>query len=679
MVTASLDTRRAIAATLAQAWAPRKRWRTADWCGEHFRVARDETGIIAPRFDRQAYKFLDGILDAFDDPEVETGAYKKAAQVGGTTLTHAIIASRPAVDPCPMLWVGPNQQYVREKRDLFFASAEKSGGGLPGRLEPRALRNDRRIHLGNCVCYLGWSGSSQTLSGRACRIVLKSEVDRWLDDAQLGQSSKLADERVKSFPFSSFIFAESTPSDETSVIDALFQAGDQRHWFVPCPFCNWFQRLRFYVHRDGEFAGRGGLAGVRDDHGNAVDPERARCEGYYLCEQGCRITNEYKFQMTLDGVWVPKGQSVDGSGKLTGTPDRPPRHASWTNSSLDVGSISFGRAAEEMVKAERDHSLRELWNNWIGDAYRARGRTPRWSVLGRRLACVYYSKGMVPHGAYFLTFGCDVQGNRAYYVVRAWGVQKTSWLVDWGVVRRSGETGAEVDEEVVSPVLASDLAELDNRLLDSTWPVVGGENPWGQTELPAALGGADSQYRTFATLSWARHPARRGVLLLTAGVPALDKTGESYRLQELDRNSRTGKPYPGGLQRWGLATGTYKEEIQERWSIEPTAEGAWLLPSNILQAGDDYLRQVTNERLIVGVDKKGRRTKEWSIISSAFGNHYLDCEMIAMAMADMAVGKDWTKDNLDYLASQRIAVEAEQPMEQVPPRAPLPEEDFSAR
>jgi phage terminase large subunit GpA-like protein len=179
-------------------------------------------------------------------------------------------------------------------------------------------------------------------------------------------------------------------------------------------------------------------------------------------------------------------------------------------------------------------------------------------------------------------------------------------------------------------------------------------------------------------MSWIRSD-RTGTVRLTAGDHQV-KPGELYRRKNIDKNSRTGKPYPGGLEQWGIAVSTYKEEVQNRWSIDPEKPGAWLLPVDIMYRGqgEDYLKQVTNERMSVEVLPKGGEVKRWSMISESFGNHYFDCEVHGAALADMVVGNDWSQENLDRLAAEEHRQQHDSDGVDVRPTR-QDSEDFSAR
>jgi len=631
-----------IRAATAEAWRPRPRLRSADWCAENLNVS-DESGARVRRF--RNLPWVAAILDALDDQDVETIAIRKPTQIGGTTIIMAGVVSRAAVDPAPMLFAGPDQGYCTGKARLMYRFCDATPA-LAGRVPPERRRNPKRqVHLGNCVCYLGWSGSPQSLSGNACKIVWCSEVDRWRDHPKHGASAEIIQARVMSFAFGWTIVYESSPTDEVSAIDGIYEESNRCVVKCPCPHCGHFQELRLLPHKDGPHAGRGGVAGLQDKAGRWLSPEDARRKAYYLCERGCRIDSIDKPAMIAAGVVCPRGQDVDVAGNLTGTPERSKRHWGIHLTALLIPHFSWGKIAAAYLRARAKEKLREFWNNWLGLAWKTNRRVPKWQDLGRRLAGQHV-RGRVPAEAYFLTSAGDVQLNRLYWIIRAWGAEATSWLIDWGMIRRGGEEDAE-DDDVFFGALSNDLAQLGDRIVTCRLPV-DGANPWGQTELGIALAGADSNYRTMAVLKFIRaHP---GYNVRALGGNPKPRPGEPWRMSPIDKNARTGKPYPGGLEKWWIDTGQFKEEIQGRWHNDPAKPGAWLLPANVLAAGEDYLRQVTNEALRIEITPSGRKVKTWDEINKGTGNHYFDCEGYSLALAHMVVGGDFSQANLDRLA-----------------------------
>jgi len=567
-------------------------------------------------------------LLAFDDPEVEVIVLVWATQTAKTTLLILALASQAALAPAPCMFVAPDKDALVELRDKFYSFGEECQT-LAAELPAQHHRNNRWIDAGRLRCHLAYPMNTQRLSGKACQIVLATEVDRYRSRREQGSPEKLAAERVKAF-FQYKIAYESSPTDETSRIWKLYESSDRRRFQVPCPVCNHFQELRLFPHRDGQFAGAGGIVGLKDSGGNWRTPEQARAEAFYCCEQGCKITDDKKPLMVPDGIWVPKGQSIDG-GKLTGEPERGPRIWGGQLSSLYAEPITFGRFAAEYLESRDDpEKLQSYWQNWMALPYKRKLDAPKWREVGRRLKGAH-RRGTVPAGALFLTAGVDVGADYTRWIVRAWTEGSTSWLVDWGTTHaRVGEDG--------SISRTSHLDQLDDELVNRDWPIAAGPNALGDTRLRIRLTGIDCQYETRLVHAWARK--HKGRVFTVAGVEDL-KSGEFYRVKTIERDVRSKKPYPGGLERWEVNRALYNADVQGRWKQPLDEPGSWWLTDASLDEAETYLRELVNEAPVRQKHKRGRSITVWEKIEQSVGNHTWDAEIYARALADMITGGDW--------------------------------------
>jgi len=613
-----------------EAWRPAPRPVRSEWCVENIRIP-SETGAQPGPFDiDHNHAYVRGILDAVDDPEIHKVTWIAAAQIGKTEATRAVCLSQGEVDRAPMMFAGPDQIYVREQRELIYNMAEKSPA-LAGRVPPERLRNDRHIDLEKCLIYLAWSGSTQRLSGRSCKVVVCSEVDRWQNDP------RLAEERTKAFPDNSTIFFEGTPIGVSPWLSELYKEGDRRTFRVPCPHCGHYQELRFFVHREGPYKGCGGVAGLKDKRNNWKTSEQARVGAYYLCEKGCRIDEEDRRAMVRRGVWARQGETVRPDGKIVGKPKYPGRHATFHSSSLYA--MSFGDVAECYLNRRNSQAgLQRFWNDWLGLPFIPRGTTPRWKELGRRLAGDY-PRGSAPRGAYFIVATGDVQFNGIWWLARAFGHLKTSWLVDFGFFKK--DLVGDPEDEYREERLASDFEKVGS-LLDRRWPLLA-ENPRGLSALAVRILGIDRGGRPTDTDAFVRsHPGSRVVGVF--GDPHI-VPGTLYRPMKTKRDPTTGKVEAfqyDDPRIWGIDTAAYKSEIADRWAADRTQPGVFWLPSDILETdgGEDYLRQITAEsRTLETVN--GRKCVRWTLTNKGAANHLGDDEVYASCLADMITGDEW--------------------------------------
>lgn len=608
----------------AFAWRPKKRVSIPDWVEENVRLPA-EFGQPG-RYNFDGYEFWKEPFEAGEDTETREIVVQSGTQIGKTEWLTALMAALSELDSGPQMFVGPDRDYVHENRDKIYAHL-KINKSIADLIPDESRWNMRHVDFGRSLCHLAWSGTPQRVSGKACKNVFCSEVDRFKQPVREGAIAKLIKERVKAW-YRYKIIWESTPTDENSNIAALYEDTDQRRYHVPCPECGHFQELRFFTHKDGPFKGCGGVGGLKNEKGDYIDKDDALTAAYYICEKGCRIQNEDKRAMIAAGVWCPKGQHVDRRGRLCGKPLRGPLRRGYLMGSIYSPKISFGRIAAEFIDSiGNDKSMRNFWNNWLGFKYVGQSKTPGWKVLGTRQAAGY-QRGTVPAAAFFIVAGCDVQSDRCYWVARAYGEQKSSWLVDWGVQPIRINTKGH-------PIRNSDLAQLREAVIERNFPLVS-PNPVGAQVLKPSLTLIDVNFESHRVHDWARKfPG--DVVRTCAGSDQLK--GAEFQMTVVEKSVRDGKPYPGGLERWAVNSFHYKSEVQDRWKYGLDEPGSWSLPLNITQIGETYLKHITAETLAT-VDVGGRPTQRY-VLQNGRENHLFDCEVYSAAGADMYVGHDW--------------------------------------
>lgn len=600
----------------------------AEWCAKHINLPSG-TSATPGKYDLDRYPYLRGVLDAADDPAVEQIVMMWATQLGKTTLLQALLASTAILCPVPAMMGSADKDSLIELRDKFYRMAEESqllSDKIP---EPR-LRNDRWIDIGAVRCHLAYSANTQRLSGKSCALVLCTELDRWKKTTTHGDPAKIIAQRVKAFPRSLIVY-ESTPSNDSSRINRLYQLSDRRRFLVPCPKCNHWQELRFFPRVKGPKAGFGGIGGLKDKKGRYRTSDEVRELAHYVCENGCRIESPQKPAMVSAGLWVPAGQHVNSRGQLEGEPIRTKRIWGCKLSSLYSETVSFGRIAAEYIDS-RDNldDLQVFHNDWLARIWSNLAKMPKWRDLGMRLKGSY-PPGIVPPWAFFLTAGIDVGESYCRWVVRAWGEGGTSALVDWGTTHKTAASKA------------SHLEGLKTAILERTFPLPeSATNPFGQRALSVRLAGIDVGWKPHLVHDFVRGmPECAGRLYQVAGKDDL-LSGELFTMKVVERSARDGKPYEGGQTRWNLNRHIINADLFARWKQPLDEPGSWWLTSAEVSHCEQYLRELTNEAPQTEISKKtGRTISRWVVIDQNIGNHFWDAEAYALAMAQMVVGQDW--------------------------------------
>jgi hypothetical protein len=648
----------------AKALKPHRAQRPSKWIPRVVRLEKEREASSRVNFVTRPW--WKDIVDALYDPEVEEVSVCAATQLGKTLILICAILWCAENAPGPGMVVVPDRDAAIELRDRIYAHAEATvKRGLVERISvpPKRLWNTRYIDLGQMRVYLAWSGSQQRLRGRPCRYVWLTEIDVYARGSKkAGNPLAAAHQRTKAF-FRGLHWHESSPAPDPSDIANLEANSAARYrWVCPCPKCGLWQELRFFPHTSGEHAGHGGIAGIKDEHGEYLSVEEARDGAYYVCLQGCKIGNEQKQTMLERGKQLPYDCHIDADGKITGPRPSSRRSVGFQLWSVHTETQSWGDLAAAYLEAKEERRLPEFFGNWLGLAYKRDTRVPHWRVLGKKLAWCH-ERRQVPSAAWFLTAGADVQGENkgVRYVIRAWGPHRTSWLVDWGWIER--EPGDE------NALVKSDLLALGRRVLEARFPVIGPDgkpatNPLGRGELTNRLLCCDSNFLPHKVHRWLRSLPEEWVYSETPRVRAIRGDHQlnpetRWRKNVVESSARNSdEVYEGGLWQWGVYVYPFYDELLQAIQGDRDRDGSWYVTSDCLAQGRAYLEQVVNfgPRVVVD-DKTGLKKTIWQPINGRVPIDFWDCEIYAWVAAEMTVGDlGWDPEKWAIWRDQRTAI-----------------------
>lgn len=619
------------------AWLSRTKTPPGDWA--HARLRLDPTREASSKYDLDRRPWWRAILECLADPEVRSISIPAATQVGKTLALIAQILWCAENAPGPGMVVLPDRDAAVEFRERVYGTAIATiaaGECDRIRVPPEHDWNTRYIDLGSMRIYLAWSGSRQRLRGRPCRYVWLSETDVYKGDKKAGNPISAAHQRTKAF-FRGLHYHESSPSEYPSTICELERHATARYrWHCECPTCGRAQELRFFVHTKGELAGRGGIGGLKDEHGEYVSAEIARKNAHYLCEAGCVIGNEQKQGMLEAGSWVTLG----------GKPPSSRRDVGFHLWSVHSEATTFGDLAAAYITAKETSKLPEFFGNWLGLEWKPATKLPSWSQLGHRLAWTN-PRGWVPPEAWFLTAGGDMQGenNGVRVTVRGWAPGCTSWLIDWFWFER--DPGDEND------LVKSDLKKITREILERKFPIMGGAlNPLGRRELSVRLLNLDTNHLPMKAHHWMQSLPESWTKGENPRVRAIRgdhqvKPELRWRKNVVETNTRSGEEYEGGLEQWGLYVYPFYDELTQKLQSEAGRPGAWYVTADALHLGKSYLEQMVNFARQVKIDPKtGHKKAVWDAINHRVPIDFWDCEIYDLVAAHMVVGDlGWDEKN----------------------------------
>lgn len=567
------DTMASIERRWRGALAPPPPMTASQWAEAVLEAAQARTAYDEP-YDHSATPYWHEPLDAFADPDVERIDVCAGAQTGKTTLMRACMAYAIDRDPGPALWVIDTEHnarsFSRQRLQPVFDAIPEIARRKPS---DQDLYATLEMSFDSMVLALIGSNSPGNLASRPIRYLIADEVDKYPPETvREGSSLHLAIRRTVRF-WNRSILVSSTPSLADGMIWLGLLGGDWRQYWVPCPKCGVMQVLTFQ--------------GIRKPEG-MTDPDAIRAESWYECE-ACEhhIRDADKPEMLASGVWLPRADPVpqyEWTPPPSGGSRRSYHLPSWYSPWRGFGQVLaafIGAKHQPMV-------LREVINSDLAEPWEERGETrSEDQVLAHRQD---YQAGDLPAAAepsvIFITV--DVQRDRLLYVVRAWGLHETSWLLSYGE-------------------LPEDLSTLET-IFARTY---GGK--------AAQVCAIDSGDRTAEVYEFCRaHPGC---------IPLKGAEGVSPISWSLLDRMPDGKPIPGGLRLLRVATGHWRGALFSRLGISPGDPGYWALPAD---ADLDYAKQIVAYVLVDRQDRRGRLHREWKQVRRA--DHYLDCEIYQFAL-----------------------------------------------
>ena len=492
------------------------------------------------------------------------------AQMGKTEFLLNMIGHRLDDDPAPVIFVGASQRQVESISTSRVSKMIRLTATLDAKLDKRKGSNkvSEKTISGQRLGF-AWAGSAIELSSHPAALVLIDERDRM--DADVGGEGDpvaLAEARTATYPDGKIIVTSTPTLEGASPIWSLFEGGTQHVWQWPCPDCQTYFAPSFDLLKWPEKS----------------TPAQAKREARLTCPNcGSSIEDNHRARMNAAGRF-----------EITGDVDSD--CASFHVSGLASPWRSWGDAAKAWIEAARSGEpgrIQAVKNTVFGELFRLQGEAPATSVVGALRGA--YLSDEVPADARILTCGVDVQKDRLFIAVRAWGERMTSWLV------RHAELWGDTEQSAVW----SDLAGLL-------------EAEWNGQRIRLML--VDSGYRPDAVYNFARRFPGRA--LPSKGH---DGAAKPVTVARLDINIR-GTASRRGVSLAHVDASYFKAFVHGRIAWPLDQPGAWNLPSD---ASDDYCEQLVAESRIT----KANGRIVW--VRSKKANHYLDCEALNAAAAHL--------------------------------------------
>lgn len=384
---------------------PPEKLSVSEW-SDKYRILDSKTSAEPGLWRTDRTPYLKGIMDAFNDIDIEEIIFVKCTQVGGTESLNNILGYVIAQDPSPSLIVYPTlelAEYTSKNRLQPMVN-------LCPTLKSKYIDKESKmleLQFDGMYTVLSGANSPSSLASRPIRYLFMDEIDKYpTNSGKEADPRSLARERTKTFAHNKKVFQTSTPTLKNGPIWSEWENADsQKLYYVPCPHCGHYQTFKFKQ-----------LKWDKESKTAIEAQETAR----YECES-CSgiITDSHKISMVRNGEW----RDIKNNGTKKTAFKLNAMYSPW---------VRFGDVAYEFVRTKNyPELLMNFINSWLAEPWeQTEVKMDSDKILEKQSE---YEETIVPDGALIITGGVDVQKDYYYYTVRAWGESMTSWNITHGM------------------------------------------------------------------------------------------------------------------------------------------------------------------------------------------------------------------------------------------------------
>lgn len=425
-------------------------------------------------------------MDTFTSREYSGMIFAGPAQSAKTdclvlnTLTYSI-----KVEPMDMMIVCPTNVAARDfsirRIDRLHRHSTEVGDML---VQGASSDNVFDKHYTNgMLMTLSWPTPTE-LAGKPIPRIVLTDRDRMVDDvAGDGEPFDLAGKRTTTFGSYAMTVAESSPSrpvenlkwiartpheaPPAGGIMALYNRGDRRRWYWPCPSCGEYFEGNF-KHLTWERA----PGQTNHETGETVRMICPHC--------AFRIHPDQREEMQLWGVWVKDGQGVDREGRVFGPSARTTIASFWLNG-VAASFTNWKKLVAMYLDADdtfqntgKEGSLTKFYNNDLGEPYYPRSANDLRLPETLKSRAEKLRERHVPAGVRFLIATVDVQKNM--WRVNVYGILPGApfdvVVIDRFDIRKSKRLDDEGEHLWVKPhAYLEDWDEITEHVIEREYPL----------------------------------------------------------------------------------------------------------------------------------------------------------------------------------------------------------------
>lgn len=427
---------------ISQGYSPPRRMPIADAVKKYMRVPKGAGSSVD--WDPQLTPYVIEPMNCLSSREFDAVIFVGPARTGKTIgLIDGWIVYTIVCDPSDMLVVQMTEDKAREHSKKRLDRTFRNSKAVKSRMSPR--RNDNNVHdktfRDGSFLKIGWP-SVNIMSSSDYRFVALTDYDRFPADIDgEGDGFSLASKRTTTFMSSGMTLVESSPGRDISDVKwrrstpheappatgilSLYNRGDRRRWYWPCPHCSeYFQPIGDVVM----------------GYQNIADPVLASEAAFIQCPHCAgHIQAAQKRELNGRGVWLRDGETITADGVLGGEPRRSRIASFWMEGPAaayqTLAQLVYKRltAEQEYEATGSEETLKTVINTDWGQPYLPRSAVDQRQSDELMERAESYGKRLVPPKVRFLLASVDVQGgkNRRFVVqIVGYGQHGERWLID---------------------------------------------------------------------------------------------------------------------------------------------------------------------------------------------------------------------------------------------------------
>lgn len=342
---------------ISSMFRPPRRMKISDAVRKYMRVPRDAGNSVA--WESTLTPYVVEAMNCLSSRSYDAVVFVAPARTGKTLgLIDGWISYNIVCDPSDMLVVQMTQDKAQEHSKRRLAKMFRHSPAIARRLSPH--RNDNNVHdktfRDGSFLKIGWP-SINVFSSSDFKCVALTDYDRFPEDVDgEGDAFSLASKRTTTFMSLGMTLVESSPGREitdtrwkpsspheappTTGILSLYNRGDRRRWYWPCPHCGeYFQ------------PSMANMTGYR----HIADPMEASEAARIQCPHCHKLTEpQQKRELNNRGVWLREGQHIDRDGNITGEARRS-RIASFWMEGPAAAYQTWAQLVYKLLTAEEEY------------------------------------------------------------------------------------------------------------------------------------------------------------------------------------------------------------------------------------------------------------------------------------------------------------------------------------